>query len=812
MKSYSRLVNWHDFLTLELRATNTKALHLEVATPADDAGYVSLGIARFENGALIEAHEAFRLALNCAPDNPRVHALIANTYLRLGAPALAKFHAQTALLHLPTDLDARVALAGAALKLKDLALVRDGIDALAPYPAARGLRTLLRLALSLEDGEFELTLFELAEILEADPEDRFAKELFSLAFQTFRHSLDQSRFNAFVESIGLQPWISNPLPAGAWTAPEPASIDIIIPIFNAIEDLSRCLASLRKWGCVAIGKIILVDDCSDVDAAAWINAYALEHENVIVVRNPINQGFTRSILAGMKRSKAPQVILLNSDTVVTEGWVNGLWRAMNSRWTTALAGPLSNSAFHQTIKPTTAPSLSELAVAGDMEENPDLAAALVRLASRRVYPRVPFLSGFCLLMRRDAFDLAGGLDSESFPYGYWEVQDLCLKILDLGMDAVIADDVYIHHSGSRSIDNSRKAELVKTGLERLNLRFSTLRVLCAQELSATEPEVVHQMRTWHSYEARAKIVRDKMVAAERPTSSMLGELVVRKEPSPSFAGREVCFFVAHAPLGVTLEYTRVYLRAIRDAGIQVVLCLTVGDLSHPIDSSIENFVDGLIIRENVGYDFAAWADMLRAFPTAWKAERLFFVNDSLIGPFGSLGSIVQQIRTRNAGFFALSECTNTSYHAQSYFFGWTRQNLQAGALRRFWEDVSNEADKTQVVLKYEYAIAPLSSALSDPSQHIQFGMETLFGCDPSLISGFNTTHSAWRRMLEFGFPFVKTDLLRDGVPPVDTSDWKSICAGCGADTDAMMRHIEGSRINRLPFPKHSPPSALSGDR
>ncbi|MDO8983803.1 glycosyltransferase [Cypionkella sp.] len=780
-----------------------------MAPATDDDEFLRCGIASFASGALVDAHKAFRLALTCAPDNGRTHALIANTYLRLGAPALALHHAQTALSVLPNDLDARVALAGAALKLKNFALVRDAIKALDPYPQAAGLNALLHLALSLEAGDFESTLFELAEILEVRPEDHFAKELFAQAFCAFQNDSDEGRFRDFIDSIGLQPWTSDPLPAGAWTEPEASSIDIIIPIFNAIEDLSRCLASVRQWHCPAIGKIILVDDCSDPDAEAWINAYARELENVVVVRNSQNQGFTRSILAGMKKSTAPYVVLLNSDTTVTAGWVDGLWRAMNRRWTTALAGPLSNNAFHQTIKPPILPSHSEMSVVGDLENDPDLAAAFVRLTSRRSYPRVPFLSGFCLLMRRDAFDLAGGLDSEAFPFGYWEVQDLCLKILDLGMDAVIADDVYVHHSSSRSIASLRKTELVKTGLERLSARFSTLRVLAAQQLSATEPEVTHHMRAWHTYETQVAMRQNCSQPVDRPLGGMLGELVVQKAPPASFIGKEVCFFVSHAPLGVTLEYTRQYIGAIRDAGVQVVLCLSTDNMWLPIDKSIEDCVDGLIIRQNVGFDFAAWADMLRTFPEVWDSDRVFFANDSLIGPFASLESIIQDIRTRNGGFFALSECTNSSYHAQSYFFGWNRQNLQAEALRRFWESIANEEDKTQVVLKYEYAIAPLSPALPDPSQHFVFGMETLFGCEPSMMSGFNPTHGAWRRMLDLGFPFVKTDLLRDGVFPIDTSDWKTVCAGHGADTDAVMRHVEGSRINRLPFRKHDQPMTQS---
>jgi GT2 family glycosyltransferase len=783
---------------------------LAVPVPSPDrdalaARFRASGIACFRDGDITQAHAYLRFALNCAPDDAESHALIANTSLRLGALYLAVDHAAKTLDQQPGNLDALVALAGARLRLKD-SKARESIEALAPYEQLGDFRELLRIALLANEGDDEAALFDLAQYLETHLLDVSAGELLTETFRAFRDTADEARFSQFLDGIGVLADKADCVPLEKPEPGQKACVDIIIPVYNAIDDLQVCLASISRWPSAAIGQIILVDDCSSPETAAWLAEYRDRCPDVHLVRNAENLGFTRSVMAGVGQSSAPYMLFLNSDTQVTPHWLDGMLQAMQAGPQTALVGPLSNNGFHQTIRP-----VPVIGAAPPAEWTPDEMAALVRTITQKVFPRFPLLSGFCLLVHRGAFDRAGGLDCEAFPHGYWEVQDLGLKLIDLGLDSVIADNVYVHHTGGGSIGNKRRQDLTATGLARMYERYSALRVLMAEVVSASDPEVARFRMAWNASDHFAQMGPSlkSQTPSDLPQVRPVVANVCRKTPLASVAGREVCLFVMHCPLGAPLEYTITYLEELKRAGLLVIACLVVEDLSIPVADAVMDLADGVLLRENCGYDFGAWADLLRGFPQVWSAERLYFANDSILGPFQPLGPMIDSIRDRNAGFFALSECTNTSYHAQSYFFGWSQQNFQSDALRRFWESISNEEDKTQVVLKYEYAIAPLSPALSDPSQHFVFGMETLFGCEPSKMSGFNPTHSAWRRMLDLGFPFVKTDLLRDGVAPIDTSGWESICTGYGADTDAMMRHIEGSRINRLSFRKHDQPLTLS---
>ena len=750
------------------------------------------GIAHFKEGNFPEAYANFRFALNCTPDDVLSNALIASTALRLGALNLALDHATKALDRQPDQLDALLALAGARLKMKHPE-ARQSVEALAPFSQLGNFLSLMRLALEAAEGNYEAVLFDLAGYLETHPQDIHARELFGETFRALHESGDNDRLQQFIDGVGV---LADAGVASALDKPaegQAACVDIIIPVYNSLDDLQTCLAAIRRWPSDALRKIILVDDCSFAETADWLADYRDRHHDVLLLRNAENLGFTRTIMAGAGESDAAYMLFLNSDTEVTSDWLDGMLEVMRVGPQTAIVGPLSNNAFYQSIRESTQGETVD-----PWNRNPDDLATVVKTMTRRAFPRVPFLSGFCLLVHREAFDRVGGLDSEAFPYGYWEVQDLGLKLTDLDYDAVIADNVYVHHQGGGSINKERRESLTDIGRARMFARHSALRVLTAEVVSAMQSEV-------QGYIAASKMLDNFLTSGmSRPlvgqTLLEVGPKVEQKclkYPPSSMAGRELCLFVTHCPLGAPHDYTLAYLAELKRAGLLVIVCVVVEDLEIPLADSLLELADGLLLRKNGGYDFGAWADTLKRFPQAWGAGRLYFANDSILGPFQSLGPIIDSIRDRNAGFFALSECTTTDHHAQSFFFGWNQVNLAAGSLRRFWQDVVNLRSKVAVVLNYEHGIFPLSPELIDPTQQIMFGFQQIFGCSPAELSSVNPTHNGWKRLLAAGFPFIKTDLLRDDVSNVDSCDWEAVCAEYGANVEALHCCIEASRINRL---------------
>jgi len=70
------------------------------------------------------------------------------------------------------------------------------------------------------------------------------------------------------------------------------------------------------------------------------------------------------------------------------------------------------------------------------------------------------VNGFCFLVTRSVIDAIGFLDEESFPRGYGEENDYCVRAAGAGFALAIADDAYVYHAVSRSFGGAGRDALV----------------------------------------------------------------------------------------------------------------------------------------------------------------------------------------------------------------------------------------------------------------------------------------------------------------------------------------------------------------
>ncbi len=235
-----------------------------------------------------------------------------------------------------------------------------------------------------------------------------------------------------------------------------ATADVIICIHNALEDVKRCLESVVCHTTQPYS-LILVDDGSNEDTQRYLDDFASSH-TLVLIRNEHARGYTFAANQGMRQSVSDYVVLLNSDTVVTQDWLDRMIACAESDPRVGLVGPLSNSATWQ--------SIPEIITAGEFTENKlpegctvSHMGGLVSQYSVRLYPRIPFLNGFCLMIKRAVINEIGEFDEEAFGRGYGEENDYCLRARKAGWLCAIADDTYVHHLQSRSYSHERRREL-----------------------------------------------------------------------------------------------------------------------------------------------------------------------------------------------------------------------------------------------------------------------------------------------------------------------------------------------------------------
>lgn len=230
-------------------------------------------------------------------------------------------------------------------------------------------------------------------------------------------------------------------------------IDIIVPIYNGLEDLKKCVESVCANTDLNCHRLILVDDKSpDKEVVPYLRSLA--SEQIKVIESPVNEGFSASVNKGMQYSDR-DVILLNSDTIVTKNWVEKIIACAYSKKAAATVTPLSNAAtlcsVPEFLQDNAVPQGYTVEEMGELVEH----------CSIRRYPRVTVAVGFCMYIKREVLDAIGYFDAETFQKGYGEENDFCHRAEMKGYMHLMCDDTFIYHKGTASFDSEEKRKLLE---------------------------------------------------------------------------------------------------------------------------------------------------------------------------------------------------------------------------------------------------------------------------------------------------------------------------------------------------------------
>lgn len=226
------------------------------------------------------------------------------------------------------------------------------------------------------------------------------------------------------------------------------ALDIIIVNFNTADDLRRCLASLRDAPPDRPHHICVVDNASSDGSQAMVRN---EFPDVALVALETNVGFAAANNVGIRQTRAPLILLLNSDTVVPAGALDTLIARLEATGATAAGPRLVNGTGQPEI--SWGPMLSPVAEAWQAWRlrQADSAAPSARARVARwttVERRVDWVTGACLLVRRDAAEAAGLLDERYFMYE--EDVDFCAALRARGGTVLFVPSAEVVHLRGRS--------------------------------------------------------------------------------------------------------------------------------------------------------------------------------------------------------------------------------------------------------------------------------------------------------------------------------------------------------------------------
>ena len=215
-------------------------------------------------------------------------------------------------------------------------------------------------------------------------------------------------------------------------------ITVIVPICNAYQHLTRLLSSIESTNSgIPCNWLFVNDGSSDPRISESLSRFANEFARgqVDVIDRKVNLGFVASCNEGMSRVAGMDVVLLNSDTVLYDGWLAKLARAAYSDNAIGTVTALSNDASCFTICP-------KISMANQINSV---------LEELRLDPLdVPSGVGFCLYIKGEVLDRVGLFDPV-FGRGYGEETDLCQRASAAGYRNVIDRTSFIYHFGRGSM-------------------------------------------------------------------------------------------------------------------------------------------------------------------------------------------------------------------------------------------------------------------------------------------------------------------------------------------------------------------------
>ncbi len=248
---------------------------------------------------------------------------------------------------------------------------------------------------------------------------------------------------------------------------EGPKVAVVIISFETRDTLVAGLAALE--GSVGLPIETAVVDNASTDGSA--DAVRARFPGVRVIANAENVGFARACNQGARETRAPLVLFLNPDASLEPGALPALVNLLESRPRVGVAGPRTRSA-NGDIQVSTGPDLSLASewrqrrlVRGVARREP---GALAEAEARHAREHEPdWVSGACLLARREAFSAVGGFDERFFLYE--EDADLCRRVRAAGFQVLFTPQAEARHVKGRSM--ARAPERARLEYHRSHLLY-----------------------------------------------------------------------------------------------------------------------------------------------------------------------------------------------------------------------------------------------------------------------------------------------------------------------------------------------------
>jgi GT2 family glycosyltransferase len=215
------------------------------------------------------------------------------------------------------------------------------------------------------------------------------------------------------------------------------TISFIISVRDRLDDTRNCLESFQRTVDLAGHEVLIVDDASRNDTAAFLASLPAPFR---LIRNEIKRSYAANNNTAARTASHEILCLLNNDTVLTPRWLEPMVHAFQRFPDAGIIGNVQRN-------PRTG-RYDHMGFVFADDGTPMHFGWGFRFRPFRGYARWRAVTAACCLVRRKVFLEAGGFDEQYINGG--EDVDLCLRLGQQGYQHYVANHSVIDHYVSSS--------------------------------------------------------------------------------------------------------------------------------------------------------------------------------------------------------------------------------------------------------------------------------------------------------------------------------------------------------------------------
>ena len=216
-------------------------------------------------------------------------------------------------------------------------------------------------------------------------------------------------------------------------------VSIIIPVYGKLDFLARCLYSIQEAQTNIDYEVIIVDDCGPQKVSKFFDE---KINNVIIHTNKKNIGFTNTCNKGAEISSGKYLVFLNSDTIVTDFWIDNSLNGFKLAKNVGIVG--SKLLYDDGSLQETGGIVFSDGEAANIGKN-----EIADSSWFKYFKDVDYVSGAALTIQKSDFEKLEGFDKRFTP-AYYEDTSLCLDVRHKLKKRVVVNplSIVIHHEGA----------------------------------------------------------------------------------------------------------------------------------------------------------------------------------------------------------------------------------------------------------------------------------------------------------------------------------------------------------------------------